>query len=592
MNTIKRISVLALTTLLAISMTACQKKEETNAVSQTANTEFDSFVDAEFKELLESDYTTIQQLIAHPETYDVDQTSIKVQLGEPWSEDSYEDDVASFEKSKENFQAFDRATLDSEQQVTYDIIADQIELSEKTMDKKYEYMGNYFGSISGIQSNLMTVFTEFTIYSEQDLKDLVVLMNDTKPYLASLNDYMKKQKDAGTFISNYNVEQLAEYCDKIISGDEGKAMVAVVQKNIDAYEGIDATTKTTYKQQVEDAFANSIIPAYQAMKDTANSLKSDDNNQMGLASIKNGKEYYELLFRDATGSSKTIKEWITLLDAKTTSLLQNMSTVITKNPEAYSSLLSGETTSGFDNYMDMLAALEEWEKTDFPAVELPDYEAVPAPDTVSDGVAAYYLIPRIDSNDINKIRVNEKNGDVTSLDTIHTIAHEGMPGHLYQTNYAYQNIKVPYRLIACNYLGYTEGYANYAAAMASSVSKADESIVELNSILSDLNWALSARVDIGIHYEGWTKDEASKALDKFGMGAVVDSIYDDIQTNPAAYLPYGIGYFEILDIKEAAQKELGDKFTELGFNTALLKSGAAPFSIVQKNIDTYVEITK
>lgn len=592
MNTFKRISVLALTALLTISMTACQKKEETNAVAKTANTEFDAFVDAEFKEFLESDYTTIQQLIANPETYDVDRASIKVQLGEPWSEETYEENVESFEKSKEKFQAFDRDTLDADQQVTYDIIADQIDMSEKTMDKKFEYMGNYFGSISGIQSNLMTVFTEFTIYSEQDLKDLIVLMNDTKPYFASLNDYMKKQKEVGTFISNYNVEKLAEYCDKIISGDEGKAMVAVVQKNIDAFEGVDDATKTTYKQQAEDAFTNSIIPAYQGLKDTANSLKSDDNNQMGLANIENGKAYYELLFRSATGSTKTIEEWITLLDQKTTSLLQDMSAVITKNPEAYSTLLSGETTSGFDSYMDMLAALEEWQKTDFPAVDLPEYEAVPAPDTVSDGVAAYYLVPRIDSNDVNKIRVNEKNGDVSSLDTIHTIAHEGMPGHLYQTNYAYQNIKVPYRLLACNYLGYTEGYANYAAAMASSVSKADESTVELSSILSDLNWSLSARADIGIHYQGWTKEEATKALDKYGMGAIVDSIYDDIQTNPAAYIPYGIGYFEILDMKAAAQKELGDKFTELGFNTALLKSGAAPFSIVQKNIDAYVDSEK
>lgn len=592
MNLIRKTSTLALTALLAFSFAGCQKKTDSNTVAAQANAEFDTFVTEQFKDYVENDFTTLQQLLAHPETYDIDRSAIPVQLGEPWSEENYKKDVEEFEKSKVDFEAFDRDTLDAHQQETYDIMKDQIDLSEKMNDGKFEYLGNYYGLISGMQSNIMTLFTEYTIYSEQDMKDLVTLMNDTKTYLASINEYMKKQKEVGTFMSDKNVDELSNYCDKIISGEEGKGMVEVVKANIDAFNDVDTAKKDTYKAEIDEAFTSSVVPGYQSIKDTVNDLKSSDNNQLGLAHVKDGKAYYELLYRNYTGSTLSVKDASKMLDTKITSLIQDMSKTALKYQDAFQAMIAGDVKSGYDGYMDMLKGLDTWKNKDFPSIEVPEYEAVPAPKTVSDGVAAYYVIPRIDSDDINKIRVNEKSGDVTSMETLHTIAHEGLPGHLYQTNYAKQYIKTPYRLVACNYLGYTEGYANYAAAMAMNASKADEGTILLSTIMNDLNWALMSRLDIGIHYDGWTKEEAVKNMDQYNMGSIIDEVYDNLQTNPAAYLSYGVGYFEILDMKKKAQETLGDSFTELEFNTALLKSGDAPFSIVQKNIDAYVKSAK
>ena len=71
-----------------------------------------------------------------------------------------------------------------------------------------------------------------------------------------------------------------------------------------------------------------------------------------------------------------------------------------------------------------------------------------------------------------------------------------------------------------------------------------------------------------------------------------EAIYDQIVFNPSAFLSYYVGYQEIMLLKEDAQAELGDRFNEKEFNTALLKSGAAPFSVVERNIDAYVANAK
>ena len=64
--------------------------------------------------------------------------------------------------------------------------------------------------------------------------------------------------------------------------------------------------------------------------------------------------------------------------------------------------------------------------------------------------------------------------------------------------------------------------------------------------------------------------------------------YEQLRDDPAAFIPYYAGYKQIIDLKEQAQDELGNKFDEVSFNQAFLESGNVPFMIVERHIDEYI----
>ena len=97
---------------------------------------------------------------------------------------------------------------------------------------------------------------------------------------------------------------------------------------------------------------------------------------------------------------------------------------------------------------------------------------------------------------------------------------------------------------------------------------------------------------IGIHYEGWSLKDFKDHFNAIGFqlsdhDAMVQ--YSQLQANPCAFEPYYVGYEEIASLKEKAVKKLGDAFDDKAFHTALLKSGVAPFNVVEENINAYIE---
>ena len=184
--------------------------------------------------------------------------------------------------------------------------------------------------------------------------------------------------------------------------------------------------------------------------------------------------------------------------------------------------------------------------------------------------------------------------DVQSLETFSTVAHEGIPGHMYQIAYAYKNVKDPWRNSMASFLGYTEGYATYTELYALQyLDGVSADAVKLQQNMVVYQDCLVALADIGIHYEGWTKEDAAKFLEENGLAVTdISDFYNQLQANPTAFLSYYVGYVQIANLKKDAQEELKDKFNDRDFHEAILKSGAAPFSVVEENVKDYIESAK
>lgn len=587
----KRIISLLLVSTLIFSMSGCKKNDE-----PTQQAAFDEFIEEEFIESIKQDFLSTHVFMIHPEQFGIDPLQIEVNLGPGPTEEYFNECHEEYQTTVEKFNQFNRKNLTASQQETYDIYQYMLDLNKESINEKYNYMGNYFSSISGIHSQLPTLFSDYQFYEKQDIDDLITLIKDTKRYIDEILTYTKKQDELGYFMSNNNADSVIEYCNKILEAGSDSAIIMNICHNIDAFEEISAEEKEQYKIQAKEAFQDYFLTAYQNIVDTVSSLKSDDDNSLGLVNVTNGKEYYELLYKNATGSQYSIKQMKEKLLNDIEDNIQAAQKVVYTNPDAYDLYVNDDIKTNYTDYQSMLQDLNEWYKRDFPDIGELSYEIQSLdPEVASSGVAAYYNLPPLDNNRPNQIRVNTNDGalDIQSLDTFETVAHEGIPGHMYQVNYAYQNLDNNFRKISVNFSGYTEGYATYIQSIASKYLDINQDAVEIYTHLNHMINDVVAYLDIAIHYDGWDKNQVSAFLDDNGLNSdATEDIFNQLQENPTAFLSYYIGCLEIIEMKEDAQEKLGDKFSELGFHEALLKSGQAPFSIVRKNIDDYIRAAK
>lgn len=586
---VKKITLLMLSAVMAFSFTGCSKKD-----SGEEQKKFDEFMKQEFVESMEQSYPNTHIILENPKDYGVDTSKTKAQIDKELNETTMKENKELNEKSAKAFKEFDRDTLSDEQKETYDIYSYMLDYTTEMNDSKFDYMSMPLESMTGMHTQLPTLFSDWTLRNEQDVKDVITLMKSVRPYMDSILAYTKKQEEKGTLM--LDIKSVKEYCEKVVKEDVNSSVLTGLNESIDNLKLGDDKTKQ-YKAELKKAFQEYFLPAYSDIIKTMKELDSSKNNTLGLSHMKNGKEYYELLFKQATGTDKSIEDIKKELNSMSRSSLLAVQSVISKNKNLYDEYVNGKIKTKYKDFESMLKDLDKDIKDDFPSVGTLNYRIKPiGEDLASGGVAAYFNIPALDGTTPKQIRVNmlEDALNVQSLETFSTVAHEGIPGHMYQIAYAYKNVKDPWRNSMASFLGYTEGYATYTELYALKyLDGVSADAVKLQQNMVVYQDCLIALADIGIHYEGWTKEDLSIFLEENGLGVSdVSDFYNQLQANPTAFLSYYVGYVQIANLKKDAQDELKDKFNDRDFHEAILKSGAAPFHVVEENVKDYIESAK
>ena len=596
MNQFKKICVWLLAGLLVFSAAGCQPQEaqpQTQSDEPTAEQErFAAFIEKEFVDTMESDYTTAHVYLQDPEAFGVDPDQISVSLGTRMDEESQEEAMASFTATCEEFRTFDRDELSVEQQDIYDIFDYQVSLSEALSDAKFDYYAPLFESISGLHYQLPTLFADWQLRNEEDVQDLITLMSDVRPYVDSALEYTRTQEEQGLLM--LDLDSVISYCEGIVESGEDSAVLQAMNDCIAALElGEEKTAQ--YQQQLADAFAESFLPAYADILDTMRDLQANgDNNEQGLAQFEHGKEYYALLLQQSVGSNKTPEEIKTMMEEAFNEHLQQLQLFAMAYPEETQQVLEQDLPkTGYTSYDEILQDLQSHIFDDFPQVEDLRYQIEDVNEEIASdsGVAAYFNVPSLDGDTVKQLRVNPNNAGVDSIDTYATVAHEGFPGHMYQYAYMYENVDSNFIKALANVGAYTEGFAVYAQYESLKyLDGISQEVLDVYREYELLTYCLVIAADIGIHYEGWSLDEFENYFTEMGLSiGSGDALYAQLQANPAVFETYYVGYHEIMDLREKAEDALGENFDAKAFNEALLESGTAPFNVVERHIDAYIE---
>ncbi|MDE6926915.1 MAG: DUF885 domain-containing protein [Acetatifactor sp.] len=473
----------------------------------------------------------------------------------------------------------------------------------------YPYYNEPLAPNSGMQSQLPILLAEYAFRSKRDITDYLALLDQTDEYFASLLAFEQEKAAAGLIMPASSLQEVRKQCDTIVTKSDlengthflqttfEERLTPLIQSGIITRDEADS-----YIAQNDRLLKTVLLPAYIALGDGLILLEDDAVPLSGLGSTEAGKEYYQYLLISETGSYRSVEEIQLLLVNKFKEEYEAIHNLVTAYPDYFAD--NGDSSQADFPYTDaagMLADLQKRMQGQFPPVSgeptvvtvrpvSPSLEKYTAP-------AFYITSPRDDSTQ-NTIHINTSKTP-KGLELYTTLAHEGYPGHLYQTVYNNRNAleqkERPARELLW-YGGYLEGWALYvefisydyvSELMQEQGRSADAVMTEVEKHNRSMQLCLYSMLDIMIHYEGASYNQIAEVLEGFGItnSNSIRAVYAYIAQEPCNYLKYYLGYLEILSLQEQAKKLWGDEYSEYRFHCFYLDCGPSDFLSLRERLE-------
>lgn len=565
----KRIVLFALLILFAFLL-FCKYFLGCRTVS--ADDSFTAFADQLFRQELASNTISLHYTLADPSAYQLEDAPVR--LGECST------DVASLKNTLTNtlaaLEKFSDADLSSQNRWTYKILHSYLITAKE--GASYLLFEEPLSPVTGIHAQLPILLSEYQFYTVNDISTYLQLLNQVGNYFHSIIMFENQKKDAGLFMPDYQVEEVLEYCNTFLQMGDSHFLNTSFAQRLEDFPALSTEEKADFLSQNKCIMEQVVYPAYQDLCDALSTLKGNGVNENGLCYFQNGKNYYEYLVRSETGLTESIPQMQLLIQKQITedllALEQALGTEDNSSPSDTSILNASP--------QQMLNHLKDSIDSAFPSIPSVNVEIKYVSSAMEDYLSpAFYMIPAIDNTENNVIYIN-KGQTINGINLYTTLAHEGYPGHLYQTVYFASTDPHPIRNIL-SYGGYVEGWATYTEMMSyylTPLSKKEQTLLQKNT---SIILGLYALADMGIHYDGWALETMINFFKEYGISdtQILQEIYQLIIGTPANYTKYYLGYLKFYTLKKQTAEYQKEDFSQIAFHKAVLDIGPAPFDIVE-----------
>ena len=581
--------------LLALVLAAAMLMPLGSCSSKKGAAEFDTYLESLPARMMNSDEMNLEFLFTDARNYGFSDTLLELPLN---TKEDYEESDKQTKQMLDELSRFDYQSLSEMQKLTYDVLKDYL---ERSMGSTCFYYldNNYLGSYLGFQAQLPLLLNEYTFDRQNDLDSYFHILETAEETFLQYAQVEKERQTQGVGMSKTILDKVIEQCENMVGGDNSFLITSANEK-IDAADFLNDEQKQRAKEKNRSLIENDYIAAYRSLAEELRTITPQNTEDLGLASQKKGKEYYAYLIRSQTGLDMSVKEIKNYLNEKMDGLYARVDAILSEDPKAYQRLQETDLSdpdalhyTNADSFEGMLDYLGEAMKQDYPMLSHLNYRINIVPNAMKDNFSpAAYLQGKIDAPDSAPeiIYIN----DTFKQNLFSTVAHEGYPGHMYQHTYFKQQHDPTVRYLL-DYSGYSEGWATYIENNSWKYAQnEDKALLELVSINSQLSGIIACLLDIGLHYEGWDRQQFAQEAGKYYdlTEDVINEHYNIILETPANYLQYYLTGFKLQDLYDKAQAELGDSFDSVAFNEVLLKIGPAPFSILQTKVDEYIKGAK
>ncbi len=580
----RRFAALLAVVALTVSLAGCSLVPGSGKASKAAKEQerFDAFTEEIFRSEISMNIINLHFTLAHPENYGID--DYEVSLGDF----SAQEDQESYDLLRDyikNLKGFDYELLTEDQKLSYDIF---LTYAQDALEQEgFRLYESYLTPTTGMQSYIPTLLAEYKFYREKDVKDYLKILELLPSYFEDLAAFAREQSEAGFFMPDFSVDKVVDQCRQFMEDPENHYLIDSFNLRLEETDFLDEKQKAAYREDNVRFMKECVFPAFTSLIETLEDLKGSASNERGLEAYEKGREYYSMLVRESTGSSKSVEEIEDLLINQFDSDMRRLMELSMEDDTAFDRM--EECPVDLSDPYQVLNQLKTDIVADFPDNGNLPFEINYVPESMEEYTnPAYYILPPIDDLENNIIYINRTHL-TESIEDFATLAHEGFPGHLFQTTYFYGKKPADIRKLF-SFSGYSEGWGTYAEVYAYRLSGTDDTVTEMNELNKSYTFILYCLADIGINYEGWTLEDTVSFFQTLGIPEdAATEVFEMMVEEPALYLSYYLGYLEFTELREKARETLGDAFNLKEFHTFLLDIGPAQFEIIGERMEDWME---
>lgn len=545
------------------------------------NYRFSRYTDQIFVQDISQNALNLHYTVADPEAYGIEEYSVS--LGS-FDITQVTAGYVTAENRLKKLESFTYHDLSRENRLAYDVVT--LALRTDLLPSNNYLLEEMLSPSLGAQAQLPILLAEYTFRREQDIQDYLKLLSSVSDYFQGIVTFETLKSREGTFMSDDTADRIISQCQAFIQNPDSNYLDSIFQEKVQELSFLSEKKCSAYIALHSRLIRETLIPAYQELIQGLEALKGTGKQTGGLCGLSGGKEYYEYLLKSNCGLYDSVP-------AIQQRLLRQLQTDVVESSQLMGedSSLAQKFSSGTDSWTgsddpeEILEILQKKISDDFPdppSVSCqvkyvhPDLEEYLSP--------AFYLTPPIDLLSPNAIYING-HSHLEGSQLFTTLAHEGFPGHLYQTVF-FASTNPPKIRHLLNMGGYVEGWATYVESYAYGYTGQDTDLARLQWLNRSLNLCIYSLLDTGIHYDGWSLNKAAEFLGGFGISDpdAVKEIYQVIVEDPTNYLKYYMGCISFMDLRDECCQMQKESFHVKDFHRKVLEIGPCQFPILEKYV--------
>ena len=489
------------------------------------------------------------------------------------------------------YENYDYDSLDENHKFIYDSLI----YVSNLYNTSEHYEDSFYSNFNVDNGNIYSINTTFELVkfdNESEINDYLIVLDQFNLMFDYFFEEERTKAKTGIYLQNQTLDYVSNELERFIDIN-ANGYVITFDERIDAIEFLDDKQKQDYKEKNKDIVTTKVIPSYINAIDLIDELKGSSDYTGGIINYPNGKEYYEFLFSMKGSTSINPEEFSEMLFEEIQ--LMNYESV------QYYYELEDEYLSDFmtiydeKNPVNTVELLFDNYKQYFPTIDKVDYSIDYLHPSITDpNVLGYYMEMPYDNINNNQMMLNKLAIDNDPLSGYNTIAHEAIPGHMYQ--YVYNNMKNIHPITKLsNSIGITEGWAVYSSYLAYDfIDFENEALKQIQILQEKVGYANAAYADIAINYLGYTQEDLeNKFLEIYSeeyAETLAEHFYNSSINMPGTILPYAVGRYYMDLLHDGAQEKLQEDFDYHTFHKAILDSPFSTYEQMILNIEEDLDI--
>jgi uncharacterized protein (DUF885 family) len=531
------------------------------------------------------------------------------------SDEQAKEDLALTKKHLEQVKAIDESKLNEQTKISWMLMKQSLE--NDIADFKWRHHNYPVNQMFGLHSSVASLLiNQHGISNVDDAEGYISRLNGLPELFAQLADNLQLRAEKGIIAPKFVYPYVISDSKNIITGapfddSEPSALWEDFTSKVEQLE-LEESQREELLAAAEKAMLESVKPAYQDLITAVEGIAEQATTKDGAWKFPDGEAFYNNALQRTTTTDLTAEEIHEIGLSEMERIHEEMRAIMEevgfegslqeffvhmRNSDKF---IYPNTEEGRQRYLDEATAYIDnmRERLDELFINKPKAGLIVKavePFREKSAGKAFYQQPSMDGSRPGTYYANLYDMEAMPTYQMEALAyHEGIPGHHMQIAIQQELKGIPKFRRFGRYTAYSEGWGLYTEKLPKEIGLYKDPYSDFGRLAMELWRAVRLVVDTGIHDKKWTREEGIDFYVTNTPNAKSDAVkmVERHIVMPGQATAYKIGMNKILELREKAKSELGDKFDIREFHDVVLGSGPVPLNILEQFVNDYISEKK